>query len=83
MVVNVYAGATPMVPLASTGSSAYRVQAGATEARAVAMGGPYGAGKAIALGDSSGWLDENTDASGESNVKTADNLKLIARLFDW
>jgi hypothetical protein len=75
---------TPMTALAQTGSDAYRVQSNAAVGvKDVVMGGPFRAGKAIALGDSSGWLDENTDGTGASNVKTADNLKLIARLFDW
>lgn len=72
----------PMSALAQTGSNAYRVQQnGEVGVKDVVMGGAYKAGKAIAIGDTSGWLDEATN--GDTNAKQADNLKLIARLLDW
>jgi hypothetical protein len=72
----------PMTALAQTGQDAYRVQQnGEKGVKDVVIGGPYKAGKAIALADASAWLDEAT--SGAANAKQADNLKLIARLLDW
>lgn len=76
-------GLSGMVPLASTGSSAYRVQAGATDVRAVAMGGPYGAGKAIALGDTSGWSDADSDGDGKPDASAADNMLFWEKLLAW
>jgi hypothetical protein len=72
-----------MVPLAQTGSSAYRVQAGATDVRAVAMGGPYGAGKAIALGDTSGFSDADADGDGRPDATAADTMLFWEKLLAW
>lgn len=43
----------------------------------------HGAGKVIALGDSSLWSDEDTDANGTSNLAEADNRKLLQQLLSW
>lgn len=75
---------TPMTALAQSGADAYRVQSNAAVGvKDMVIGGPYKAGKAIALGDASAWLDEDTDGNQTPNARTADNLKLIARLLDW
>ncbi|MNS53383.1 hypothetical protein D3C72_861360 [compost metagenome] len=76
-------GLSGMVPLASTGSSAYRVQAGTPDVRAVAMGGPYGAGKAIALGDTSGWSDVDADGDGKPDAAAADTMLFWEKLLAW
>jgi hypothetical protein len=72
-----------MTSIAQTGADAYRIQAvnGEIGVKDLVMGGPYKAGKAIAIGDTSGWLDESTN--GAVNANQADNLKLVARLLDW
>jgi hypothetical protein len=49
----------------------------------VVMGGPYKAGKAIALGDTSAFTDEDSDGNGIPNINEADNSRFIAQLFDW
>ena len=68
----------------TSGADAYRVQSNAAVGvKDMVIGGPFKAGKAIALGDSSAWLDEDTDGNQTPNARTADNLKLIARLLDW
>ena len=74
----------PMAALAQTGAEAFRVQANAAVgAKEVVMGGPYKAGKAIALGDTSAWLDEDSDGDGVANAEEADNLALAGAVFDW
>jgi hypothetical protein len=74
----------PMSSFAQTGKGAYRVQANAVAGiQNVGMGGPYKAGKAIALGDSSAWSDADSDGDSTSNLKEADNARFVTQLFDW
>lgn len=74
-------GLSAMRPLATTGPKAYHVQGGETETRTVAIGGPFGAGKAIAVGDTSGFSDG--DGDGTPDAKAADNLAFWSKLLAW
>lgn len=74
----------PMTPVVQSGKGSYRVQTNAPLGpHNVVMGGPYRAGKAIAVGDASAWSDADTDGDGVANLKEADNARAIAQLFDW
>jgi hypothetical protein len=76
-------GLSGMRALASTGAQAYRIQSGEAASRPVAMGGPYGAGKAIALGDTSAFSDDDMDGDGTPDYKNADNLRFWEKLLAW
>jgi hypothetical protein len=76
-------GLSAMRALASTGAQAYRIQSGEPATRPVVMGGPYGAGKAIALGDTSAFSDEDLNGNGTPDFKNADNLRFWEKLLAW
>lgn len=76
-------GLSAMRPLATTGPKAFHVQAGETETRTIAIGGPFGAGKAIAVGDTSGFSDDDGDGDGTPDAKAADNMGFWSKLLAW
>lgn len=77
-------GLDPMTWWARTTATGYRVQDNATPGyKDVVMAGPFKGGKAIAIGDSSAFSDDDTEGAGTPNIKQANNLELVTQLFDW
>lgn len=67
--------------LASTDSGVFRIQAGGGDSvLAAALGG---LGKVVALGDTSLWLDTDSDGDGVSNFATADHARLWQQILGW
>lgn len=77
-------GVGAMQPIARTANTGYRVQNyTGPAAQTVVMGGPFGAGKAIVVGDTSMWSDEDTDGNGTPNLAEANNQTLLDELLAW
>jgi hypothetical protein len=77
-------GLAPMTVWAQTSPTGYRVQDNAVAGlQPMIMAGPFKGGKAIALGNASGFSDEDTAGNGIPNIKEANNLELVGQLFNW
>ncbi|MEB3284075.1 MAG: DUF4350 domain-containing protein [Candidatus Sericytochromatia bacterium] len=77
-------GLFPMLPLAQTGDTAFRVQALLSGSQqSLVCGGPFKGGKAVVVGDCSAFLDEDTDQNGRSNFDEADNKRFFVQMLDW
>jgi hypothetical protein len=77
-------GLAPMTTWAQTSPTGYRVQDNAVAGpQPMVMAGPFKGGKAIALGNASGFSDEDTDGNGIPNLNEANNLELVGQIFNW
>ncbi|MGV3525183.1 MAG: DUF4350 domain-containing protein [Candidatus Sericytochromatia bacterium] len=68
--------------LARTSSTSFQILSN-TGAFGVLAATPYGGGKAIALGDSSLWSDQDSDGNQVSNINEANNRQLLTQIIAW
>jgi hypothetical protein len=76
-------GLQPLVPLARTRETSFRVQAFVpAQTQDLALGTIFGAGRAIIVGDTSLWSDEATDGI-TPNLQIAGNALFADQIFNW
>ncbi|MFN3429416.1 MAG: DUF4350 domain-containing protein [Candidatus Sericytochromatia bacterium] len=73
----------PAQPIFSTDRRSYSVLASRTGPQVVGAVGASALGKVFALGDSSLWLDEDSDGAGSPNWRRGANFRLAEALIRW
>lgn len=68
--------------LARTGKNGFKI-ANTVGAFGVLATILHNTGKVIAVGDTSLWLDADSDGNGVKNINESDNLKLALQIFKW
>jgi hypothetical protein len=73
----------PAQPIVSSDRRSYSVLAARTGPQVVGAVGASALGKVFALGDSSLWLDEDSDGAGAPNWQRGANFRLAEALIRW
>lgn len=68
--------------VARSGAESFRI-ASNSGSFGVVVGAHFGAGKVVAIGDSSLWSDEDSTGSGSPNFFAAGNAKLLEQIMKW
>lgn len=67
--------------VARTGAKTFRIAD--TGAFGAIVAAAHGSGKVILIGDTSMWLDQDSDSSGQANFTKGDNRKLALQVMAW
>lgn len=68
--------------VARSSESTFRIAAN-TGAFGVVATAPFGSGKAVVVGDTSLWLDEDSDQDQQANLNEASNRNLLEQIMTW